>query len=226
MCTYMIRKLVMSAYEIFIWFVKCSKKAAKRQKIQRRALIAATIQSGNEGVRISPEQSGNRENRQQEQPTSFTSQGTTNKGSKSREKQKGKGKYVGNDEIDEVRSSNERNNDTYTEAESNQEESPDQSPNGSQSAQPKKKRGPTTMGIIPEGQVTRMNVSFNAKGQPYGQNSAKLASLLGVLARTHVPVVYPRWDKIDVKKKENIWKLLQVCFFFPSCQFDFYLKYC
>lgn len=173
--------------------VECSKKAAKRQKIQRRALIAATIQSGNEGVRISPEQSGSRENRQQEQPTSFSSQGTTNKGSKLRGKQKGKGKYAGNDEVDEVRSSNnERNNDAYTEVESNQEESPEPNPNGSQFAQPRKKRGPTIMGIIPEGQVTRMNVSFNAKGQPYGQNSAKLASLLGVLARTHVPVVYPR----------------------------------
>jgi hypothetical protein len=111
----MIRKLVIFSYEIFIWFVKCFKKAAKRQKIQRRALIAATIQSGNEGVRISPEQSGSRENRPQEQPTSFSSQRTTNKGSKLRGKQKGKEKYVGNDEIDEVRSSNnERNNDTYT----------------------------------------------------------------------------------------------------------------
>lgn len=47
----------------------------------------------------------------------------------------------------------------------------------------KKKRGLTTMHKVPRGLDQRMQVSFNEYGQPWGTNSEKFASFLGVLAR-------------------------------------------
>ncbi|XP_062000000.1 uncharacterized protein LOC133746278 isoform X3 [Rosa rugosa] len=189
--------------------IECSKKASKRKKFLRRALVAASLNSGNAGIRIADEQTSDGDNQPNERVAQ--SEGVINKGKKSRKLHKGKEKSVvqDTDGIDEVISSNRRVNDTSAEVESNVEESHTERP---QSAEPKKKRGPTTMGIIPEGQITRMNVTFNANGQPYGTNSDKFATVLGVLTRTHIPVTHPTWKDLDPTKKDDVWKLTQQYF--------------
>ncbi|KAM5583371.1 hypothetical protein ABKV19_003327 [Rosa sericea] len=189
--------------------VECSKKASKRKKFLRRALVAASLNSGNAGIRIAVEQTSDGDNQPNERASQ--SEGVINKGKKSTKQHKRKEKSVvqDTDGIDEVISSNRRVYDTSAEVESNVEESHTERP---QSAEPKKKRGPTTMGIIPEGQITRMNVTFNANGQPYGTNSDKFATVLGVLTRTHIPVTHPTWKDLDPTKKDDVWKLTQQYF--------------
>ncbi|KAK9104633.1 hypothetical protein Scep_021477 [Stephania cephalantha] len=72
----------------------------------------------------------------------------------------------------------------------------------------KKKRGPTRMGLPPLGEVGRMRVEFNDRGQVISRNSAKLSSYAGVIARDNVPVVIKNWSNVDAQKKDQLWNLV------------------
>ncbi|KAK9113865.1 hypothetical protein Syun_020662 [Stephania yunnanensis] len=72
----------------------------------------------------------------------------------------------------------------------------------------RKKRGPTRMGLPPLGEVGRMRVEFNDRGQVISRNSAKLSSYAGVIARDNVPVVIKNWSNVDAQKKDQLWNLV------------------
>ena len=72
----------------------------------------------------------------------------------------------------------------------------------------KKKRGPTRMGMV----QSRIKITFNERGQPVAENSSKLSSYLGVIAREHIPIVIDDWRKVDEEIKQQLWELVQVSY--------------
>ena len=78
----------------------------------------------------------------------------------------------------------------------------------------KKKRGPTKMKTIATSSDGRLEVKFNALGQPIGGASVALSSFLGPLMREIVPVTISDWRKITPGMKEVLWKSVQVCFLY------------
>lgn len=75
----------------------------------------------------------------------------------------------------------------------------------------KRKRGPTRMRKVAKDPEDRVKVLFSQVGEHAGSGSVTLSSFLGVLVREHVPVLYNRWDKVDVQTKDTLWEEIQVC---------------
>lgn len=60
------------------------------------------------------------------------------------------------------------------------------------------------------GESATKKLKFNEHGLPIGPNSAKSASRLGSLARTHVPICYTTWIKVPIQYKDQLWKAYKV----------------
>ncbi|KAL6227708.1 hypothetical protein ACLB2K_001665 [Fragaria x ananassa] len=52
-------------------------------------------------------------------------------------------------------------------------------------------------------------VEFNPKGVPFGKVASEMASYIGVLARTTVPISVESWPKVDKNLKNEIWKSVE-----------------
>jgi len=183
--------------------VKSSKIVAKRTAKQLRAALAIATERRNLGIRICDKRTPNKE--KQPRGTQSTQQDNSQRETTMR----------GHRE-NEVRTSNVRSNASSTQPATDVEEQPTQAQNVAQSKGQKKKRGPTRMAVIPIGKKSRLEVSFNLGGQLWGPNSESFASFLGVLTRAHVPIVMSNWKDLKEKSKDELWSLIQVCFFFFS----------
>ncbi|XP_062014615.1 uncharacterized protein LOC133731201 [Rosa rugosa] len=78
----------------------------------------------------------------------------------------------------------------------------------------KKRRGPTLMSDIIHGRCkgARMEVTYNKKGQPIGLGGKRLATFIGVMARTTIPITYETWPAVKNSLKEMIWSMVQKSF--------------
>ena len=56
----------------------------------------------------------------------------------------------------------------------------------------------------------KLLVDFNHRGQPFGENAAKYASLLGVTARELVPITVDTWKEFADDFKHQLWEHVQV----------------
>lgn len=63
-------------------------------------------------------------------------------------------------------------------------------------------------------------VEFNPKGVPFGKVAAEMASYIGVVARTTVPIIVESWPKVEKDLKNDIWKSVEVS------DFMFVIVYC
>lgn len=77
----------------------------------------------------------------------------------------------------------------------------------------RKPRGATQLQDLVQGRSDgdRLEVGYNSKGQPCGFAAGKLASFIGVMARTTVPITYPDWKEVEPSYKKKIWDMVQVC---------------
>ncbi|XP_040368433.1 uncharacterized protein LOC112190008 [Rosa chinensis] len=82
------------------------------------------------------------------------------------------------------------------------------------SSDEKKGRGPTFMSDIIHGRSkgARMEVTYNKKGQPIGLGGKRLATFIGVMARTTIPITYETWPAVKKSLKEMIWSMVQKSF--------------
>ena len=75
---------------------------------------------------------------------------------------------------------------------------------------PKKCRGPTKLSTVPEDKI---DVKWNARGQPIGVGSVSLSSFVGPLAREMVPYTLTDWRRLPDGLRGALWKTIQViCF--------------
>ena len=74
----------------------------------------------------------------------------------------------------------------------------------------KKKRGKTTLQVIPTGEKYRKEVEWNESGQPVGEVSIRFSTTLGVIVRECVPINIESWDKVTPPIKNRAWTLLMV----------------
>ena len=74
------------------------------------------------------------------------------------------------------------------------------------------KRGCVTMHRIVRRKIMgiKVPVSFNAKGEPFGQAAAEMQSYIGVLARTKPPIWHDSWKQVPQDTKNKIWDCVQV----------------
>ncbi|CAN6695440.1 unnamed protein product [Malus baccata var. baccata] len=75
----------------------------------------------------------------------------------------------------------------------------------------RKPRGATQLQELVQGRSDgdRLEVGYNSKGQPCGLAGAKLASFIGVMARTTVPITIPTWKEVESSYKKKIWDMVQ-----------------
>lgn len=76
----------------------------------------------------------------------------------------------------------------------------------------KRKRGITSMHRIVKNKNTgkKLVVEYTPKGKPYGKVASELASYIGVLARTTVPISVESWPKVEKDLKNKIWESVEV----------------
>lgn len=76
----------------------------------------------------------------------------------------------------------------------------------------KRKRGRTSMEHIVNRTLRgkKSVVEFNPKGVPFGKVAAEMASYIGVLVRTTVPIIVESWPKVDKDLKNDIWESVEV----------------
>lgn len=76
----------------------------------------------------------------------------------------------------------------------------------------RKTRGPTLMSdlVHRRGGKGRIEVTYNTKGQPEGQHGSNLASFIGVMARSTVPIIYKNWKAVPPSLKDKIWDMVKV----------------
>ncbi|KAB2614989.1 ubiquitin-like-specific protease ESD4 [Pyrus ussuriensis x Pyrus communis] len=69
----------------------------------------------------------------------------------------------------------------------------------------RKPRGATQLQDLVQGRSDgdRLEVGYNSKGQPCGLAGAKLASFIGVMARTTVPITIPAWKEVESSYKKK-----------------------
>lgn len=74
------------------------------------------------------------------------------------------------------------------------------------------KRGCVTMHRIVKRKIRgiKLTVSFNAKGEPYGEEGKEMQSYIGVLARTKTPIWHDSWKCVPKETKTKIWDCVQV----------------
>ncbi|KAL6139057.1 hypothetical protein ACLB2K_064334 [Fragaria x ananassa] len=77
-------------------------------------------------------------------------------------------------------------------------------PNGGKT----KKRGKTTLQVIPTGESQRQTIEWNEKGQPVGAQSVKFSSAVGCIVREQVPINIHDWRLVEDKTKNEVWGLL------------------
>ncbi|KAM1734715.1 hypothetical protein ACFX11_020150 [Malus domestica] len=82
----------------------------------------------------------------------------------------------------------------------------------------RKPRGATQLQELVQGRSDgdRLEVGYNSKGQPCGLAGAKLASFIGVMARTTVPITIPTWKEVGSSYKKKIWDMVQKAFIVHS----------
>ncbi|XP_008235163.1 PREDICTED: uncharacterized protein LOC103334016 [Prunus mume] len=78
----------------------------------------------------------------------------------------------------------------------------------------KRKRGITSMRRIVKNKNTgkKLVVEYTPKGKPYGKVASELASYIGVLARTTVPISVESWPKVEKDLKNKIWESVEAAF--------------
>ena len=74
----------------------------------------------------------------------------------------------------------------------------------------KKVRGPSRLNVIAVGEKDRAELEFNELGQPIGNASVHLSTVVGILAREYVPITYKSWDKVDIDTKDRLWEFITV----------------
>ncbi|KAK9949471.1 hypothetical protein M0R45_004990 [Rubus argutus] len=78
----------------------------------------------------------------------------------------------------------------------------------------KRKRGRTSMEHIVNRTLRgkKSVLEFNPKGIPFGKVAAEMASYIGVLVRTTVPIIVESWPKVDKDLKNDIWESVEMAF--------------
>ena len=76
----------------------------------------------------------------------------------------------------------------------------------------KKLRGLTEMKDVIRAQSLghKLDVAWNAKGQPINPGRSKFVQFIGVVARREVPISYHSWKAVPQVMKEAIWEEIEV----------------
>lgn len=82
-----------------------------------------------------------------------------------------------------------------------------ESDSSSDHAESSKQRGPTIKSKSTKGKVI---VTYNKKGVPIGDESTKLSTFEGMVARTMVPITYATWRDVGKETKEELWQYVLV----------------
>lgn len=56
----------------------------------------------------------------------------------------------------------------------------------------------------------RFVVKYNSLGVPVGEEAIELATYIGVLARTSIPILYNDWRRVPDDTKERLWESVKV----------------
>ena len=56
----------------------------------------------------------------------------------------------------------------------------------------------------------KLDVAWNAKGQPINPGRSKFVQFIGVVTRREVPISYHNWKAVPRSKKEAIWEEIEV----------------
>ena len=56
----------------------------------------------------------------------------------------------------------------------------------------------------------KLNIEYNSLGSHIGENSIELSNYLGIITRTHVPIVIESWRKVLKETKEKLWDLILI----------------
>ena len=80
----------------------------------------------------------------------------------------------------------------------------------------KKGRGPALLKDVMKinNKEERLKIIYNCQGQPIGEHKKKLASYMGILVKSFVPISYTTWHKVPDTLKNNLWAAVQVITFF------------
>ncbi|BAU03215.1 hypothetical protein VIGAN_UM043500, partial [Vigna angularis var. angularis] len=71
----------------------------------------------------------------------------------------------------------------------------------------------------------KLEVSWNAKGQPIEPGGTKFISYLGSIVRANVPITYDDWKDSSLDAyKEIIWNNIQLTFNVDTCRKTFVLR--
>lgn len=73
-------------------------------------------------------------------------------------------------------------------------------------------RGCVTMHRIVQRKIKGIKpiVSFNDKGEPFGDEAAEMQSYIGVLARTKAPIWHDSWLQVPKETKKKLWECVKV----------------
>lgn len=82
------------------------------------------------------------------------------------------------------------------------------------------KRGCVTMHRIVRRKIMgiKLTVSFNAKGEPFGDECTEMQSYIGVLARSKPPIWHDTWKDVPKETKTKIWDCVQVKLYYLFIQ--------
>jgi len=53
-------------------------------------------------------------------------------------------------------------------------------------------------------------VSFNERGQPYGDKASEFSNFISTIVKTHIPLRHEDWRLVDVAKKSGLLTILKV----------------
>ncbi|KAF9599373.1 hypothetical protein IFM89_036859 [Coptis chinensis] len=76
----------------------------------------------------------------------------------------------------------------------------------------KRRRGPAKCSdcrIEATESIDRLEVTFNERGQPINEESVKMVSLLGSLAREKVDITINDWRRVPKEKKDELWEAVK-----------------
>lgn len=94
---------------------------------------------------------------------------------------------------------------------------------GGVGASQQSKRGPTYLPNLWAKKPTegRIQVLFNKRGQPYGENKKKLTEFLGTLSRNgkFVPIDIEDWRKVSKERKNELITMVKVIMYYMMFKF-------
>lgn len=71
--------------------------------------------------------------------------------------------------------------------------------------------------------MPKIKIALNEFGQPVGENSRKLSSVIGCLVRRNLPFGFDDWRLVDAEKKYKVWTEIKDLFDLDDDAFDWFM---